>query len=280
MKQKCRVCSSNGPAKKVVAKYYQLDCINCGSTSFYFEQSYEYGNDEKYSDSSYLDNYELRWAHEVIATYLLHVDYKVRCLEIGCFNGQFVNELRSNGIDSFGTDINLDAINYGVNKYFPNSDKVLSSDMSILMPNVNTIILIDVLEHMEDPSGFIKSLPKNITKLIVSSPLANKILFDKSDFPPHHYSRIDPYGLIKELNKVGFTSIDELHVQSSFLLLIRNFFGRLKYGWNRKWYEGSPVFAIKSQWLRKFYKIVEKNTSPFFKLLGLRYSAFVLIINR
>jgi hypothetical protein len=105
MNQKCRVCLDIGPAIKVVDKYYQLDCDNCDSTSFYFEQGYEYGNDEKYSDRAYLDNYELRWAHEIIEAYLLDVNYKVKCLEVGCFNGQFVNELRLKGVDSFGTDI-------------------------------------------------------------------------------------------------------------------------------------------------------------------------------
>lgn len=280
MTNKCRICGSVKTTHNVVNKYNQLNCDFCGSTSFYFKQKYEYGDDEKYSDSTYLDNYELRWAHQIISDYLLGTDNNLQCLEVGCFNGQFVNELRSHGIISFGTDINTKAIEYGRNKYFPKSREILSADMSTIVQDVNTIILIDVLEHMEDPLGFIQSLPNCITKLIISSPVANKVLYDKSDFPPHHYSRINPFGLTEVLRNYGFSSKEHLWIQSSVLLLFRNLIGRLKYGWNKKWYEGSPVFTIQSRRVRKIYKLVENITSPIFKLLGLRYSAFVLIINR
>lgn len=279
-KLKCRICSTIGPTDYVLDRYYQLDCCACNSTSFFFQENYHYGQDEKYSDIAYLDNYELRWAHEKILRYIIRNKVNIKSLEVGCFNGQFVNELRSHGIVSYGTDINTQAIKYGMNRYFPHEKSILSDSISDFLSLCNTVILIDVLEHMEDPMDFVNNLPSNINRLVISSPLAKKLIYDKSDFPPHHYSRIDPFGLINELSNAGFNSVDGLYLQSSFLLLVRNAIGRLKYGWNKKWYEGSPVFTIQSRLVRKIYKLLENMTSPIFKLFGLRYSAFVLIINR
>jgi 2-polyprenyl-3-methyl-5-hydroxy-6-metoxy-1,4-benzoquinol methylase len=282
MKQKCRICDRLNPIKLVNNRYVELNCRDCGSTSFYFSEKYQYGEDYKYSDISYLNNYELRWAHEIILDYFNGINNKsnIKCLEIGCFNGQFVNELRLLGIDSFGTDVNERAIAFGVNKYFPDKPHILSTATSELLLNANTIVLIDVLEHMENPLEFLRSLPANVSKVIISSPLANKFFFDKSDFPPHHYTRINPIGLFDELSKLGFSSKEELFIQSSGLLLFRNLVGRIKYGWGKKWYQGSPVFSVKSGVLRKVYLILDKATSYLFKIFGLKYSAFVLIVKK
>lgn len=282
MKQKCRICDMEFSTKQINERYQELNCENCKSTSFYFSDKYLYGDDYKYSDISYLNNYELRWAHEKVLEYFKKKknDGNLKCLEIGCFNGQFVNEMRLFGVESFGTDINDKAIDFGRNKYFPDKPDVLSTDFSKHLFNSNTIIMIDVLEHIEHPIEFLRNLPPNITKVIISSPLANKVFFDKSDFPPHHYIRINPNGLFNELSRLGFSHKEELIIQSSGFLLLRNLIGRIKYGWNKKWYEGSSVFSVQSGVFRKIYFILDIYTSRLFKFFGLRYSAFVLIVSR
>ncbi len=282
MKTECRICEREGSSIQINQRYHELNCVNCKSTSFYFSEKYLYGDDYKYTDTSYLNNYELRWAHEKVIEYFKNSvnDGNLNCLEIGCFNGQFVNEMRSNGVRCFGTDINQKAIDFGINKYFPDKPYVLSTDFSKLLLNSNTVILIDVLEHIEHPLEFLRNLPPNITKIIISSPLANKLLFDKSDFPPHHYMRINPNGLLEELSKLGFSHKENLFIQSSGLLLIRNLFGRIRYGWNKKWFEGSRVFSVQSGILRNIYVFLDRYSSFLFKLLGLKYSAFVLIVSK
>jgi hypothetical protein len=282
MKTNCRVCNKDGVSKRVIERYFELSCVQCKSTSFYFTEDYHYGDDQKYSDLSYLNDYEMRWAHDTVLNYLKTTSGQVHniCLEIGCFNGQFVNEIRSLGIEAYGTDVNEKAINYGRERYFPNNSEVLSVDFSKFLLNANTLILIDVLEHFERPMDFFRDLPSNISKVIISSPLANKLFYDKSDFPPHHFTRIDPDGLIRQLSKLGFNQTEALYIQSSGLLFIRNLLGRIKFGWNKKWYEGSAVFTVRSGFLRKFYSKIDNWSSAIFNVIGLRYSAFVVVVSR
>jgi len=77
MKTNCRVCNKDGVSKRVIERYFELSCVQCKSTSFYFTEDYHYGDDHKYSDLSYLNDYEMRWAHDTVLNYLKNTSGQV-----------------------------------------------------------------------------------------------------------------------------------------------------------------------------------------------------------
>jgi ubiquinone/menaquinone biosynthesis C-methylase UbiE len=76
-------------------------------------------------------------------------------LDVGCGVGDFLN-FKNNVI---GVDINEDCVNYclkkGYNAYLMNIDKLPFPDNSF-----NTIVLDNVLEHIEDPANILKEIKR------------------------------------------------------------------------------------------------------------------------
>lgn len=269
---KCKLCENANLISKVQEKYIQFDCPSCNSTNFDFKIEYDYGSDEKYADERYLDNYETRWAHElVISNRLLSEGEKV--MEAGCYNGFYVRMLLDNGFDAYGFDIIKDALAYG--------QKNLGLDNRLYdkIPEFkfDTLIMIDVLEHIENPKEFLKSvIDKNsISKVIVSCPNRQRFFYDKADWPPHHFWRYSEDSFDTIFNQLGFKK-SSIAFEMSILLFLRNFIGRILYGWRKKWFEGDKVFSV-SENSRKMYVRIDKILSYPFKLMGIKYASILVV---
>lgn len=269
---RCRICNKDSHKVKERSTYSEVKCEHCGSYSFYFSEEYQYTmNNAKYGSDEYVEDYELRWAHLNIPEYL-SMDENIH--EVGCFNGQFVDHLQKKGFRKVtGSDINQGALDYGRRKYNLSSS-VLRSEVS----RANTYIMIDVLEHMSEPIEFLKSCKLNGGKrFLISVPNAKRILFDKSDFPPHHYSRFSVQGF-QEISDALNMKVTLVKYEYNALLLVRNFVGRLIYGWSKRYFIGSPAFKVNDGILRNLYFLINKPASLFLRLLRIPYASIIVVI--
>lgn len=267
----CTIC--NRVVRKIHhEKYYLNKCTQCKTDQFIFENSYDYGNDKKYTSQNYLNDYELRWAHKLILSNNFLSNKK--SLEIGCFNGFFVKILMDKGINAFGIDINKKAIDWG-------RKKLQIDTISTNFDNeFDSLILIDVLEHIENPKYFLKEkiLKHNLNSIIISCPNSKRIFKDKSDWPPHHYWRFSSKSFAEILKPLGFIQ-KHIYYETSILLLIRNFIGRLIYGYNKKWFTGANVFSVGKK-NRLLYNYIDKIISYPFKLVGLKYASILVVYEK
>ena len=116
-----------------------------------------------------------------------------RVLDVGCGRGIVTAYLRSRGIDCWGCDLGV-------------APPVDSATASFLMPGANAadlpepfrlsvsmILLLDVLEHLEDPTELIRSLYHafpNVDTILFTVP-ARQELFSNYDVRNRHFRRYD-----------------------------------------------------------------------------------------
>lgn len=264
----CRLCNSDATHFKLSnKKYTEYFCTACKSVSWFFDESYEYGSDEKYNSLAYDLNYELRWAHRDFFNLAKDKDWSI--LEIGCHVGgyvKFLSDYTENSI--FGLDINFEAIGRGKALSRELENKLFTSITDV--PFVDTYILIDVLEHLENPFTFLQNL--NVERLYVSSPESNRLFVDKTDWPPHHFLRVNSEGLVEVMKSMGYRCTSCRH-EISFVLLVRNILGRFLYGYHKRWYTGSVVYSTGGRFSFILSRIDKLLAVPL-RWIGFRYVAF------
>lgn len=83
-----------------------------------------------------------------------------KILDIGCFEGYFLNSARLLGWEVYGTEISKPAVQVA-NKYF-NLDVRLGSILDLDFPDncMDVVTLIDVLEHLPDPKNCLAKINK------------------------------------------------------------------------------------------------------------------------
>ena len=267
----CTICNSS--LQTINHEKYSLKrCQNCKTDQFIFENVYDYGNDKKYTSVKYLNDYELRWAHKLILSKNILLNKK--SLEIGCFNGFFVKLLMNRGINAFGIDINEKAIEWGRDNL---KIDTISTSVDV---EFDSLILIDVLEHIENPKEFLKSTiaKHKLDSIIISCPNSQRIFKDKSDWPPHHYWRFSAKSFEEILKPLGFVE-KQIYYETSILLLIRNIIGRLLYGYEKKWFTGASVFSVGKK-NRVLYNYIDKIISYPFRLSGLKYASILVVYEK
>ena len=216
-------------------------CLCCGyehfsradhcATSSLYEQDLDYSADlDVCSDAADL----LQWQHHValkmIAT-MKKLNPDLHVFDVGCFNGFFVRTLIDRGVDAFGIDFNNVAVQYGQDRYML-KDRVICGDVDSILALGNkyeVITLFELLEHLEDPSSFLKTIGQILSDnghVVMSVPNKKMIWRPKLDNPPHHLSRFTRKSLQCLLEGAGFTSVT-IHEQMNLYNLIRNYIGSL-----------------------------------------------------
>jgi len=200
---------------------------------------------------------------------------KGKVIEIGCFNGFFVAKMVDNGVDAFGIDINTKAIELGMKRF--NFRDRLSTEFN---EKFDTAILIDVLEHIEEPVAFVESLVSryNLNRVIISCPNSERIFKDKSDWPPHHYWRFSRSSFEKVMTQLNFKESSVVY-ETSMLLLFRNIIGRLLFGYSKKWFVGAPVYSVNTKF-RGAYNLLDRILSAPMRLLGFKYASIMAVYEK
>lgn len=138
----------------------------------------------------------------------------VDILEIGFGDGSFLRELIKAGYAPLGVEVSEICVERA-KEDIPNVFLVNAETVQGWVGEV--ICCFEVIEHLEDPGGFIKQLPGQ--RLYLSTPNPNRWLprlskhllgrsiYETWDFPPNHLHRFQQADLIGLLRAGGYTEI-------------------------------------------------------------------------
>ncbi len=265
-----------------------LQCGRCGTQQFHARlgvppRQFAYDSvSGKYAQGEYLMGSQLRWSHERL---LLREWRGRKVLEMGCFNGFFLNELREHGADVYGFDVNEAALDVG-RSLFGLEGRIFGS-LDVLRPFApfDAVVCIDVVEHLDEPQAFLSDMRTLLAPagtLFLAGPTVERRFFDKSDYPPHHRWRFSRPGLQRCLERVGF-SVENMDIQHDGVLMLRNVLGKLLHGFHRKEFYGDTRVeapAMKGQISRALYGSASAASSWLFERLGIDYCSTVLAAKR
>ncbi len=182
-------------------------CKYCGhlngeklETKDFLKRLYISGTGSKNIEKNYKNSFYQRvkniYSHKV--SFLKKVlKKKIYVLDVGSGAGHFLKALEKNNIKAIGIEPNKYMCKIG-NKYLK-KNKLLNKDLSelekIILKNdhkANCLTAIGVLEHLENPNGFLKAFKKsNIKYLYLSVPLFSLSAFIENSFQnvyPRHLS--------------------------------------------------------------------------------------------
>ncbi|WP_395616630.1 class I SAM-dependent methyltransferase [Aquirufa sp.] len=213
---------------------------------------------EIYQDFSFNDAYKNPKLWESFFTQMFKYANKYKpngkVLDIGCGSGFFINLARQKGYDTYGVELNKDAVNYGKNELNLNIVNLDLESANFPSNFFDVVTCSQLLEHIAKPNDILLEINRILKKdgiLMLEVPNFNGLLVkfwkDKwSGFQPQwHIWQFKPKSLEKLLNKNQFEAI---HIVC-----------------NQNIYTGQPI---------NFYKRFIRNT------IYVLIEAFASIINR
>jgi hypothetical protein len=171
----------------------------------------EFTNNE--FDEGYPSGYELHYWN--CARSAIVKDYVISCcgkgdtvLEIGASRGHYVRVLRAAGFDAYGCDLGDAPVYQDVQGFvFPKTD-FANLDVG-LRERVTAVLLLDVIEHIEQPADFLRSVVESLPalrSLIIAVP-ARQELWSNYDEHWRHFLRYD-IGKLREVARASHLSIN------------------------------------------------------------------------
>jgi SAM-dependent methyltransferase len=152
-------------------------------------------------DEAYPPGYELHYWHRARSEIVRGLARSFckkgdTILEIGTGRGHYVRLLRADGFDAYGCDLGNPEVHEEVRAFVFGQTNFADLDVR-LREWVSTVLLLDVIEHIERPVDFIasvfKSLPA-VRSLIITVP-ARQELWSNYDEHYRHFLRYDIRGL-------------------------------------------------------------------------------------
>jgi hypothetical protein len=159
----------------------------------------EFSGDEY--DEAYPPGYELHYWHRARGNIVKHHVRSVcrkgdTVLEIGAGRGHYVRILRAAGFDAYGCDLGNPRVHEDVRGFVFGETDFADLDPN-LRERVTAVLLLDVIEHIEQPADFIASvlgsLPA-VRSLVITVP-ARQELWSNYDEHYRHFLRYDIQGL-------------------------------------------------------------------------------------
>ena len=283
------ICGADAAGSSFSAHFNVHICASCGTQHFLAKPGtaapdfgYDVEND-KYSKPDYLFGKELRWSHRCL---LDEVEWAgKRVLELGCFNGFFLDEVRRRGGFVYGVDVNTKALQAGMDLFQLQGH--LWPDLDAVRPfgPFDDIVCIDVMEHVDDPLAFLDTLGTLIGTtgwISVAGPTVERKFFDKSDYPPHHKWRFSRAGLSLLLSRAGYR-VERQSVQYDGLLMLRNAVGKVLHGPRKREFYGEVAFAPSAPKSRLGIALYAAATGAgewLFRMFGKSYCSTVLRARR
>jgi len=148
-------------------------------------------------DEAYPPGYELHYWHRARSAIVeSHVrafcDVGDTILEIGAGLGHYVSVLRKSGFDAYGCDPGNPPVHEEVRPYFF-AQTDFSEIERELRERTTTVLLLDVIEHIEEPATFIEEIFSTMPKLrlLVITVPARQELWSNYDEHFRHFRRYD-----------------------------------------------------------------------------------------
>jgi 2-polyprenyl-3-methyl-5-hydroxy-6-metoxy-1,4-benzoquinol methylase len=236
----------------------------------------------------------LQWNHIQALPHLVRFvgNKSARVLDIGCFNGFFVKELRDRGIDAVGIDFNRKALAFGRSTYQLEgylSEQTLEN-LDEKGDRFDAITMFEVIEHLEDFAMVIAQALRLLRPggvFILSTPNSRMSWRPALDFPPHHLSRFSPTSVRRLMERAGMVVLSQAEQTSSFDLF-RNFLGSLARRKSASSLRGgefrirqatNPIrtLANRSKWI--IYRVVSPVDS-LLHLMGVRYISQIVVAQK
>ena len=196
-----KYCKNCGSKKiKLFIKNFKIPykiCSSCGhlngayqDTNNFAKKIYNQKSGKNYS-KNYLNDFNLR----VKNIYIPKVKFlkkviknKIKLIDLGCGAGHFVKALELQGISAVGYDTSKHLCELGNKKL--NKNKIYSIDFNKIYeiihnnPDINTLSMIGVLEHLTEPHKILDIFKKKKIKyLYMSVPLFSLSTFIENSFP-------------------------------------------------------------------------------------------------
>ncbi|MBP6312346.1 MAG: methyltransferase domain-containing protein [Flavobacteriales bacterium] len=137
-------------------------------------------------------HYWSRCRNKVIAHTLRKVNAVGPMLEIGCGKGVVVEYLRNDGFDIIGIELAPVKALPSIASFVDTGADVLDMDPSVCA-TIRTILLLDVIEHIEDPVAFLAMVRKKLpnANCVLATVPARQELFSNFDRFNNHFRRYD-----------------------------------------------------------------------------------------
>jgi hypothetical protein len=132
-----------------------------------------------------------------------------KCMEIGCGRGHFVTALREAGFDARGVELGRPDV-FATAAPFVRTGVSVAGLPAAERDDVNCVLLLDVIEHIEDAVGFLREVRASfhgLTSLVVTAPARPEIW---SNYDEHygHFRRYTSDSLRREISDAGFQVVD------------------------------------------------------------------------
>ncbi len=169
-------------------------------------------NNEDYN-SAYPDGIQFNYwnlaRNQYIYNKMSKLNTKNNILDIGCGRGIIVDFLRERNLNCYGVELGKSKpITEKIEKYiFPETDVfALSKDFS---DSIETIMFLDVLEHIEEPEKFLEKCInhfKNLKYIFLTLPARQELWTNYDDYYGH-YLRYDYDSCKKLINQFSFQNV-------------------------------------------------------------------------
>lgn len=234
----CACCAASMQTIGNFRKYAHFRCDSCGYE--YFKSGDATQSTDYEGDTDYLDDLELfpeagdriQWHHRRALDFIgKHVPAGGATLDVGCFDGFFVRQLRDRGFDAHGVDFNRTAIAWGA-RQFELDGQISNRSVADLLAEerrFDVVTMFEVIEHLDDFDPVLRdcvALLKPGGHLVISAPNNEMSWRPPLDFPPHHLSRFSPRSLRSMASRFGLDPVSSAE-QSSLFDLVRNYTGVL-----------------------------------------------------
>ncbi len=178
-RKKCKNCNKSITKKLFISHKvdYSL-CNNCGHLNGVYLENKKFLS-KIYNDNdgkNYYPNYSSDFAKRINVIYKPKLKFlkkiikeKITITEVGSGAGQLLKACEDLNIKAEGYETNKKLIELGLKNL--KSNKLLYSDLDSIYENIiksksNTLVLISVLEHLEDPLKMIKAFKKSKLKYL------------------------------------------------------------------------------------------------------------------
>ena len=202
----------------------------------------------------------------------------VKVFDFGCGSGCTVGYLQKLGYDASGSDISLEAIEFGLSKGIRNIAAVPNLEISPPEEAFDLILALDVIEHIQDDSGAIRNIERALRPggLAVITVPAYQWLWGVQDDIAYHYRRYAIGSLTKVLKKNTKLKILRKTYFNTFLFLpiviVRIF---------SKWFnlkDRESDFDINSRFLNSLFYFIFNLETYFLKFLNFPFGVSILLV--